>query len=127
VSSIGKHYLVDLYGCPSKVISNVSFLKDMAIAAVKESKATVLEIKVRTFQPQGVTGFIMLAEGHLSFQSWPEFEYIAFDYFTCSNRVDPLVSINSIIDQLQPEFVDQKLYERGTRMDLEFDFKTTMP
>ena len=35
------------------------------------------------FEPQGITGVVVIEESHLSIHTWPEHGYAAVDFFTC--------------------------------------------
>lgn len=41
---------------------------------------------VHQFEPYGLTGFILLAESHISIHTWPELGQAAIDVFTCGDR-----------------------------------------
>jgi S-adenosylmethionine decarboxylase len=56
---------------------------------VREIGATLLNLYVHAFSPQGVTGVATLAESHLALHSWPEHGYLAADVFTCGDQVNP--------------------------------------
>ena len=41
------------------------------------------------YNPQGVSGVVVIAESHISIHTWPEYGYAAVDFFTCGDAVDP--------------------------------------
>ena len=47
----------------------------------------VLKIETHKFEPQGVTGFALLAESHLSIHTWPEKGVAVCDIFTCGDQI----------------------------------------
>ena len=44
----------------------------MMVAAAKAARATIMESAFHRFEPQGVSGTVILAESHLSIHTWPE-------------------------------------------------------
>ena len=42
--------------------------------------------QVHQFEPQGLTGIVLLAESHISIHTWPERGEAAIDVFTCGER-----------------------------------------
>ena len=48
-----------------------------------------MESAFHRFEPQGVSGTVILAESHLSIHTWPEKGYAAMDFYTCGDHTDP--------------------------------------
>jgi len=71
----------------------------------------------KQFQPQGVSGIIIIAESHLSLHSWPEFSYMALDYFTCGSRIDIDATISYFEDELSPQRVVKSRHARGKELN----------
>ena len=44
------------------------------------------EPQIHSFEPQGLTGIVLLAESHISIHTWPERGEAAVDVFTCGDR-----------------------------------------
>ena len=61
----------------------------MMVAAAKAANATIMESAFHRFEPQGVSGTVILAESHLSIHTWPEKGYAAMDFYTCGDHTDP--------------------------------------
>ena len=52
-------------------------------AAAKAGGGTILHQHFHQFEPDGMTGFLLLAESHISVHTWPEDGIAAIDIFTC--------------------------------------------
>ena len=63
---IGKHCILELYGCCPAKLDDEAFLRSTITAAVQRAGATLLHLITHHFEPQGVTGLALLAESHLS-------------------------------------------------------------
>ena len=80
-----KHVLFTLKGCPFELLDHPEYIRMMLFKTVQECKATLLDLNVHKFEPQGVTGFAMIAESHISIHTWPEKEMAVCDIFTCGD------------------------------------------
>ena len=84
-----KHYTAELYRADAKKLNDEVFVRRALIEAAEQAKATLIEVRTHAFHPQGVTGFALLAESHISIHTWPEHCYAAVDAFTCGEVTDP--------------------------------------
>jgi S-adenosylmethionine decarboxylase proenzyme len=89
LNALGKHLLLELQGCDKEVLNDISFLRDVLLAAARKCGATILGESFHQFSPQGVSGIVVIAESHLFIHTWPEYGYAAADIFTCGNSVYP--------------------------------------
>jgi S-adenosylmethionine decarboxylase len=87
--TVGKHCILELYGCSSARLNDEAFLRDTITTAAKRAGATLLNLITHRFEPQGVTGLALLAESHISIHTWPESGYAAVDVFTCGDHTMP--------------------------------------
>lgn len=113
---LGTHMLVDLYGCPGELLNDFERLQEVTLRACREAGATVLESRFRTFEPQGVSGIVLVAESHLSFHAWPEYGYLALDFFTCGHEVRPETAMEVFIEAFRPERWESSLHPRGRKL-----------
>lgn len=116
MQGLGRHLLADFYGCNPEQLNNVRFLSNLALDAVRRSGATIMSQNFQEFEPQGVSGVIIIAESHLSFHTWPEHGYVAVDYFTCGDTIDIQAAIDLMERGLKPSRSTRNLYERGTEL-----------
>jgi len=99
---MGKHYLLNLYGCSFVLLNDEHFLIDLLENAASASGATVCQTISKKFEPQGVTVICLLSESHISIHTWPEEEKAAVDCYTCGD-CNPKIGCDIIIQQLQAE------------------------
>jgi S-adenosylmethionine decarboxylase len=99
---MGKHFLLNLYGCSFDSLNNELFLIDLIESAAVVSGATVIQTIFKKFEPQGFTGICLLSESHISVHTWPEEGKAALDLFTCG-ECDPRIGCELIIAKLNPE------------------------
>jgi spermidine synthase len=80
---VGRHLVVDAFGCSSQALNDAELLDRLLTEAVKSVGAQVLHTYFHRFQPQGVTGVIVISTSHMAIHTWPENQHAAFDLFTC--------------------------------------------
>ena len=69
------------------------------LTAAKESGATIISSSFNSFEPQGVSGVVIIAESHFTVHAWPEHNYAAVDMFTCGD-----IDLNKAVNSLQASF-----------------------
>jgi len=100
LNALGKHLLLELKDCDKEVLNDIDFLKGALLAAASECGATVLGESFHQFNPQGVSGVMVIAESHLFIHTWPEYGYVAADIFTCGDSVQPEKAAQILIRKL---------------------------
>lgn len=109
---IGRHFLVEVRGCDSKILNDIQKLEDILVTAAKKSKAHVLNVYSHTFEPQGTTCVVALQESHISIHTYPEIGFSAIDFFTCG-KINPQIGINYIIKKLKSKNTTISEIKRG--------------
>ena len=99
---MGKHYILNLYGCEFSVLDDLKFLLDLLVDSAILCGATILQKSYHKFRPQGVTILLLLAESHISIHTVPEKGEAYVDVFTCS-ETDPIIGCHNIIKNLRPK------------------------
>jgi S-adenosylmethionine decarboxylase len=89
LKALGRHIVCELSGCRPSSLSDINGIAAMMISAAKAARATIMESAFHRFEPQGVSGTVILAESHLSIHTWPEKGYAAMDFYTCGDHTDP--------------------------------------
>ena len=100
MNALGKHLLLELKGCNKEALNDLSFLRETLLAAASEAGATVLGESFHRFNPQGVSGVVVITESHLFIHTWPEYGYAAADIFTCGDSVQPDKAAEMLIEKL---------------------------
>lgn len=97
-----KHIVLDLFGCPTDLLNDLEKIESILAKAAELAGATILKSAFHKFNPQGVTGIIIVAESHLAIHTWPEKNYAAVDIFTCG-RTNPKAACELIIKKFSPK------------------------
>ncbi len=80
---IGHHIIWDAYDCDITAISFVADIKNTLNAIITQLNIKKVAEQYKQFEPVGATGFILLAESHISIHTWPENGFAAIDVFSC--------------------------------------------
>lgn len=80
---IGKELIIDFRGCDEKLLRDLRTLESILIRSVETTNATIIDKKFHKFDVggMGVTGYVLLAESHVSIHTYPELNYAAIDIF----------------------------------------------
>lgn len=113
MDSLGRHILVEFYGCDVNMLNNPNEVKLMLEDAARNARATVIESFIHHFNPFGVSGVVVISESHLTIHTWPEYGYAAVDVFTCGEEVDPWNCFSHIQEKLKSKSCSPIELKRG--------------
>src|SRR4051794_14044612 len=112
---INRHVLYDVWVEDRSVLARVEPMKELMCRAAEAGGATVIHQYFHQFNPEGVTGFLLLAESHISVHTWFEEGFAAFDIFTCGPmNTDRVLEV--IRDGLKPSHASVRRIVRGSDM-----------
>ncbi len=114
---LGRHLIVEYSGCDRQILDDSERLEKYLNQAVRESGATIVESVFHRYNPQGVSGVVVIAESHCSIHTWPEYGYAAVDFFTCGQSVDPVLAHQYMEQKMRAESSTIKELERGIPSD----------
>ena len=114
VKYLGRHLIVDFWGCVN--LNALEKIKTSLREAVEKSGATLLTIKMHQFSPEGVSGFVMIAESHISIHTWPEHSYAAIDIFTCGVKLNPQKAVAVFKKLFRPKKIQLTELKRGMNL-----------
>jgi S-adenosylmethionine decarboxylase len=113
LKALGRHIVCELSGCHPAFLSDINGIAAMMIGAAKAARATIMESAFHRFEPQGVSGTVILAESHLSIHTWPEKGYAAMDFYTCGDHTDPWLACEHAAQALRAKSVLATELKRG--------------
>jgi S-adenosylmethionine decarboxylase len=124
--TFGWHLTLDGYlGDPARLASAAvirGWLDEMpgALGMEKLVEPCVIEVGARTEKdPGGVTGFVLVAQSHLSVHTFPRRRFVSADVFTCQDHLDQEWIRRSFIATFGLSEVESNLIPRGTHYPLE--------
>jgi len=94
--ALGRQLTIEYYECASRVLISKDRVENALLKAAKDSGATIISSSFHQFEPQGVSGVVIIAESHFTVHAWPEHDYAAVDIFTCGDNIDLETAIDSM-------------------------------
>ena len=125
-SQLGRHILIDFFGVKPNKLQQKKKLMTVLCAALRENGFNIIERAIgHKFRGggKGVTGFVLLAQSHAAFHSYPEYGYIAFDIYTCGSH-DPKPVVQTMASYLCPKKVSRFFHRRGAKVDFSKTFQS---
>ena len=113
MSALGRHILVEFFGCNPEIMNDVITIETSMVEAAREATATVINSTFHHFSPYGVSGVVVIQESHLAIHTWPEFGYAAVDVFTCGDSVDPWVCYDFLLKAFEAKNGSAMELKRG--------------
>lgn len=110
---LGRHLLAELSDCNASILNNQEELQRIMLEAARSSGATVVDSVFHHYNPQGLSGIVVIAESHISIHTWPEYGYAAVDCFTCGSSVNPWKALEYLKEKLGSRAVQVKDLNRG--------------
>ena len=107
-----KHILFDLIDCPSDLLDDERFVRNNLFHASILSNSEIIKIDFHKFHPQGVTGYALLADSHLSIHTWPEKGVAKCDIFTCGANSTPKKAVEYMKEAFKATEVTSQEHER---------------
>ena len=98
------HAIIDLW-IPDIRQLNIARITNIIREAARVGQVHVVTIKSHRFGPSAFTIFALLSESHIAVHTWPEYEYVACDIFSCGGK--PQQSIRHFIKSLSPKGIAQ--------------------
>lgn len=107
--------MVEYTGCSADVLDDLKRIQSLMKKAARAAHTKIVASVFQPFDPQGVTGVVVVEESHLSIHTWPEHGYAAVDFFTCGDSL-PELAHAVLYEGLGAEQAEVMLVDRGSRM-----------
>ncbi|HEX5863757.1 MAG TPA: adenosylmethionine decarboxylase [Casimicrobiaceae bacterium] len=117
----GIHLLGEWYGCAADLpeMTRAESLRALCLRASEASGMTIVGDRFFQFEPQGVTGTVLLAESHLAIHTWPEHGFVTIDVYVCNYTTDNTAKAELLFRSMQaalmPQHTKYQAIHRGGR------------
>lgn len=118
----GVHLMFDGYGASPERLSNLDMLRTLLIDLPRAlgmhaiCEPCVVEVgPLNRKDPGGVSGFVMIAESHISFHTFPARRFVSADVYTCQNDLDTDRVKDMLSIAFWAESAEVNVVSRGTR------------
>lgn len=113
----GTHVILDLHGCNKELLNSESVIRNALDESCKLANCKILKKLVYKFQPQGVTGILLLEESHIAIHTYPEHGSCFIDIYTCGDKATPEMAIRFLEDFFESKNMEVKKIHRGKNGD----------
>jgi len=104
--TVGNEISCVMYGIDEKILANTEKLQEKLLEALETDKFDVLGDVSHTFEPHGFTLAILLAESHVAVHTYPEYNSLYFNLYSCRGEHDGQISFDIIKKYLNPSDID---------------------
>lgn len=112
------HLILDLSKCNIKKLTDISIIYDFLLNLPKTLNMNVITLPYvvkwldKGTKIEGVSGFTMIAESHISIHTYPERNYIYADVFSCRNfHVNR--TVEKFLSYFETKSHEKKVVKRG--------------
>lgn len=102
---LGKHLIVDMYGCFLEQLNNLDFVTHTISTALEQAQMTLIDFSHFKIEAQGLIVIAIIEKSHLVIRTYPELGYIALEIFTSGEPSKP----DKLITLLKKAFKAEKL------------------
>ena len=110
---VGRHIIAELYGVAPDLIAYEDQVKQILENISDRVGFTKVGSMYKQFTPQGVTGVILIEESHISIHTWPEYEQVNVDVFTCGDVSQVDTAFHYILEEFRPRSYRHYALDRG--------------
>jgi len=133
MTGFGPHLTLDGYGCNRKNLEDLELIYSILdefpskIGMTKIMPPYVFRYTGVKLEDWGVSGFVLIAESHISIHTFPCKNYLSLDIFSCKT-FDVEKAINYIKETFEIKKYQMNLFDRGTEFpkDIEKSTKITI-
>lgn len=118
----GVHFMLDGYGCSESHLKDKEKLTTMLLEIPKNmgmhviNEPVVVEVGPKNRKdPGGLSGFVMIAESHISFHTFPQRGFVTIDVYTCQNDLDTNALTEMFTKAFEINHSQTHVLERGTQ------------
>jgi S-adenosylmethionine decarboxylase len=118
----GIHVMIDGYGASPSLLADQSYLLSLLRELPNEmGMHTICEpqlVEVGPMNPKdpgGISGFVMIAESHISFHTFPKRGFVTMDLYTCQASMDTQMIIARLKLAFKLSDADVFIQPRGMR------------
>lgn len=114
------HLMLELYGCDRHILSNETLIHnvlDEYPARVEMEKVSPVHLyQIETSNPldAGLSGFVVIAQSHISLHAWPEYGEVDIDICSCK-EFSQAEAIAFAKQMFQTDDIEAHFVVRGTR------------
>lgn len=116
----GVHLTIDGYGGNAESLNNMDVifkcLEELPLKLHMHAITTPYVVRIGANDnkdPGGLSGFVIIAESHISIHTFPEDKFVSIDVYTCQNELDDKTVIDYFAQMLNLQKTETNRIIRG--------------
>ncbi len=106
----GKHVIGTVKVQDKELLASEKRIKEIITSFCKRAKLSVVSETLYLFSnPAAITYCLILSQSHLIVHTWPEYDTITFDLFTCSPDYESEAVGKLFADETRGSLIDEKI------------------
>lgn len=106
------HIIAEFSKCPKAPLLEASMGEAILKRVVDGSGLTSVGIRSYQFKPCGYTAAALLTESHITLHTWPEYDSVQIDIFTCGSRSSAKKAYELLKAEFKPKSFTDKIFLR---------------
>ncbi|MBI5225591.1 adenosylmethionine decarboxylase [Candidatus Micrarchaeota archaeon] len=115
----GPHLMLDCYGCDKKALNDMNSVFKLLDELPEKIKMTKMTLPYCVYwkggtpnDGGGISGFVMIAESHISIHTFADLGYLTFDIYSCK-EFDKKKVMNFLTELFHPQKMEEQFAHRG--------------
>lgn len=117
---LGTHLTLDFYSCNSKQISDAELILDVlnelpdliGMRKISSPQITDYSGNPKSFDKGGISGFVLIAESHITIHTFVEQQFASIDIFSCKD-FDVKKAESYLVERFEPKKIERHVINRG--------------
>jgi len=116
---LGKHLIVELYGCDKDRANDITYIENIMKEAANIAGAQVNNSLFYKFgEKGGIAGIVLITEAYYGFRSWAESGYIGLDLISASENVDNEKALTFLLRKFGATKYSASEIKRGNKQEI---------
>ena len=119
MSEFGQHLTIDASNCDRKKLADISLVYDILNKLPSKLNMTKMTLPYVVkwldkfaYGTEGISGFVMIAESHISIHTFPDQDYVFMDIFSCK-EFDVEKTIRYLVSAFNATKFEKHVIRRG--------------
>lgn len=110
---LARHLTADLFNCQSNQLTDNELILDMLKKVLQHLEIKLISHTVENLDNDHSVFMLILSEGHITLQIYPQLKYAAMDIFICREDAEPDKLGQAVRNFFKPDKIKTTVLKRG--------------
>lgn len=110
---LARHLTADLFNCQSNQLTDNELILDMLKKVLQDLEIKLISHTVENLDNDHSVFMLILSEGHITLQIYPQLKYAAMDIFICRKDAEPDKLGQAVRNFFKPDKIKTTVLKRG--------------